>query len=92
MSVVCGALDHICQRIDYCAFVETKTFCVSCKAHCYRPQMREQIRTVMRYAGLRMMFYYPCDGYPASDENKKEKGFLQILTETAQVAVRIIFV
>ena len=34
---------------------EEKTFCSNCTVHCYRPEMRERIRTVMRYAGPRKM-------------------------------------
>ena len=40
-------------------FMETKTFCSNCRVHCYKPQMREEIRNVMRFAGPRMLFYHP---------------------------------
>ena len=39
--------------------METKTFCSACKVHCYRPEMREKIRAVMRWAGPRMLFVHP---------------------------------
>lgn len=56
----CAALDaYARQRSDLCPFMETKTFCSSCKVHCYSPAMREQIRTVMRFSGPRMIFYHP---------------------------------
>lgn len=29
--------------------METKTFCSNCKVHCYKPEMREKIRDVMRF-------------------------------------------
>ena len=51
--------DYALMRIDKCPFMETKTFCSACKTHCYRPEMREQIRAVMRYAGPRMLFHHP---------------------------------
>ena len=44
---------------DRCPFMETKTFCSNCKVHCYKPEMRERIRTVMRYSGPRMLVYHP---------------------------------
>lgn len=47
------------KRSDHCPFMETKTFCVNCKVHCYKSEMREKIKTVMRYAGPRMIFYHP---------------------------------
>lgn len=52
-------LDYACSRCDHCPFMETKTFCVNCKVHCYKPQMREKIKAVMRYSGPRMIFYHP---------------------------------
>lgn len=56
----CRALaDYARQRIGKCPFMENKTFCSSCRVHCYRPQMREKIRTVMRYSGPRMLVYHP---------------------------------
>ncbi len=36
-----------------------KTFCAHCKVHCYRPEMREKIRKVMRFSGPRMIIYAP---------------------------------
>ena len=51
--------DYAEQRIDKCPFTETKTFCSKCKVHCYKPEMREKIRTVMRFSGPRMMLYHP---------------------------------
>ena len=29
--------------------MKEKTFCANCKVHCYKPEMREQIRQVMRF-------------------------------------------
>ena len=46
-------------RSEKCPFMENKTFCNNCKVHCYKPEMREKIRTVMRFSGPRMMFYHP---------------------------------
>lgn len=52
-------LDYANQRIDTCPFMETKTFCSACKVHCYKKDMRERIREVMRYSGPRMLFHKP---------------------------------
>ncbi len=46
-------------RVEHCPHMETKTFCSSCKTHCYKPEMREKIRKVMKYAGPRMIIYSP---------------------------------
>jgi len=51
--------DYALARIDRCPFMETKTFCSACKVHCYKPEMREKIRAVMRFSGPRMLLYHP---------------------------------
>lgn len=52
-------LDYASARSERCPFMEEKTFCANCKVHCYKPDMREQIRTVMRFSGPRMLLYHP---------------------------------
>ena len=51
--------DYAKQRSQKCPFMEEKTFCANCKVHCYKPEMREQIRQVMRFSGPRMLLYHP---------------------------------
>ena len=46
-------------RIERCPHMGTKTFCSVCPTHCYKPEMRERIREVMRWSGPRMLFYRP---------------------------------
>lgn len=56
----CAELDRYArERSDRCPFMENKTFCSNCKVHCYKPEMREKIRRVMRFSGPRMMLYHP---------------------------------
>ncbi len=56
----CAELDRYArERSDRCPFMENKTFCSNCKVHCYKPEMREKIRKVMRFSGPRMMLYHP---------------------------------
>ncbi len=47
------------QRLSNCRFAPDKPFCKNCTVHCYKPDKRQQIREVMRYAGPRIFFYYP---------------------------------
>lgn len=54
-------LDYALQRLARCPFGEQKPTCRSCSIHCYKPEMKEKIRTVMRYAGPRMLMYHPVD-------------------------------
>ena len=51
--------DYARQRSDKCPFMETKTFCSNCRVHCYKPEMREKIREVMRFSGPRMLLCHP---------------------------------
>lgn len=64
-------------RSDKCPFMETKTFCSNCKVHCYKPEMREQIRVVMRFSGPRMIFTHPVMAIRHVIESKKEKKRLE---------------
>lgn len=50
-------LDYAQTRSQRCPFMEKKTFCAHCKVHCYKTEMRERIRQVMRNAGPRMIIY-----------------------------------
>lgn len=47
------------KRLDGCKFGEKKPACKRCKIHCYKPDMREKIRAIMRWAGPRMLLYDP---------------------------------
>lgn len=52
----CEALRaYALRRIERCTFQPDKPTCGKCPVHCYRPEMRERIRNVMRYAGPRML-------------------------------------
>jgi hypothetical protein len=52
-------LDYALLRLEKCPFQEDKTTCANCPIHCYKPDMREQVRAVMRYSGPRMMYRHP---------------------------------
>ena len=60
MCPACQSLaDYAKLRSEKCPFMEHKTFCANCRVHCYKPEMREQIRQVMRFSGPRMLLYHP---------------------------------
>ena len=70
----CEALEQYAfSRSDGCRFMEKKTFCSNCKTHCYKPDMRERIRVVMRYSGPKMMLYHPIAATRHLVETMKEK-------------------
>lgn len=56
----CAALlEYALQRIEKCPSGADKPACANCDIHCYKPELREQVRTVMRYAGPRMLLRHP---------------------------------
>lgn len=46
-------------RLRRCPFGDAKSSCKRCRIHCYRPDMRERMRRVMRFSGPRMIIYHP---------------------------------
>jgi hypothetical protein len=56
----CAALfDYARRRLERCVFGDAKPTCANCVVHCYKADMREQIRVVMRWAGPRLMLRHP---------------------------------
>lgn len=51
--------DYALLRLEKCPFQEGKTTCANCPVHCYKPDMRERVRKVMRYSGPRMLLRHP---------------------------------
>lgn len=53
----CGELlEYALFRLERCPFGAEKPTCARCPIHCYRKDMRERVRDVMRFAGPRMIF------------------------------------
>jgi len=56
-----GLLQYAIERLEECRYGNLKTACVVCPTHCYRKDMREKVRKVMRFSGPRMLIYHPLD-------------------------------
>ena len=52
-------LKYAHARLAHCPFGEKKSTCRLCTVHCYKPEMRQRMQSVMRYAGPRMLLYHP---------------------------------
>ena len=65
--------EYALLRLERCPFGEGKPTCGTCTVHCYKKDMREQIRTIMRYAGPRMILYHPVDAIKHFLREKKLK-------------------
>ena len=66
-------LDYANLRLSKCPHGDGKPFCSNCKIHCYKQDMKEAIREVMRYAGPRMMFCHPAIAVRHLVEMKKDR-------------------
>ena len=51
--------NYALKRLSLCPFGEEKTACSNCRVHCYKPEYRQRIKEVMRYAGPWMLLYHP---------------------------------
>ena len=70
----CQTLFEYAQaRLGKCPFGPEKPVCANCPIHCYRPEMRDQIREVMRYSGPRMARPAPRPGPIALDSEKTNR-------------------
>ena len=56
----CGELlDYAFCRLARCPFGADKPPCADCPIHCYKPAMKERVRSAMRFAGPRMASRHP---------------------------------
>ena len=66
VGAICSDCDELTkfanERINRCIFQKDKPVCSGCQVHCYRTDMRDKIKTVMRFAGPKMMFRHPILG------------------------------
>jgi hypothetical protein len=51
--------DYATLRLDRCRFGAEKPTCANCPVHCYQRDRRDQMKTVMRHAGPRMLGQHP---------------------------------
>lgn len=79
----CAALmDYVTLRRERCPFGDNKTFCSNCKVHCYKKDMREKIRAVMRFSGPWMLLYHPKVALSHISETMREKRKLKRQSNT----------
>jgi len=50
---------YAAKRLAKCPFQQEKPTCGNCTVHCYAPRYRIEVRSVMRYAGPRMVWAHP---------------------------------
>ena len=52
-------LNYAFKRLELCPFGDEKPTCKKCPIHCYRPDMREKVKQVMKFSGPRLLIYDP---------------------------------
>ncbi|MBT8087004.1 MAG: nitrous oxide-stimulated promoter family protein [Gammaproteobacteria bacterium] len=52
-------MDYATLRLQKCPYGDDKPTCSNCPIHCYKPARRTQAKTIMRYAGPRMLLRHP---------------------------------
>lgn len=52
-------LDYAEGKIEICPFGTSKPQCTKCEIHCYSSTVREDVKTVMRFSGPRMLWNHP---------------------------------
>ena len=72
------------ERIEKCVFQNNKPVCSECQIHCYRQEMRDKIKVVMRFAGPRMIFLHPIIGIRHLIDKRRFKNIDIKLYKTAK--------
>ena len=49
------------KRLTYCKFGNEKSSCKKCAIHCYKKDMREKVKEVMKFSGPRILIYNPLE-------------------------------
>lgn len=62
-KVLCASCSNLLEysknRLEKCRFGNSKPVCRKCSIHCYRKDMQEKIKKVMKFSGPRMILYHP---------------------------------
>lgn len=60
---LCGSCSALRQysrkRLEHCPFRDSKPTCTNCTIHCYKKEMQDAVKDVMRYSGPRMIYRHP---------------------------------
>ncbi len=49
------------KRLTFCKFQDEKTSCRKCPIHCYKKDMKQKVKDVMRFSGPRLLLYRPLE-------------------------------
>ena len=79
---VCEELIYYAEKsLDNCPYELDKPACNNCLIHCYKKDMREKIRIVMRFSGPKMLFKHPFLAIMHLFDEKVKKNGMQFQKE-----------
>jgi hypothetical protein len=82
-------LSYAFMRLDKCPFQEEKPTCAKCLVHCYRPDMKEKAKKIMRYSGSRLIYRSPILAlHHLFDGHKKPMTLKEFKAKKAQESTR----
>lgn len=70
-------LEYAKLRRSKCPWGDDKPFCSNCPIHCYKAEMRQKIKQVMRFSGPRMIFHHPVIAFKHLVESKRQRRKLR---------------
>lgn len=54
-------LEYAHKRLSFCKFGENKSTCSRCPIHCYKKDMKEKVKDVMKFSGPRLIVHNPIE-------------------------------
>lgn len=82
-------IEYARKRLQHCPFQANKPTCGKCTVHCYKPEMRQTIRKVMRYAGPRMVYHHPVMALRHLLDNRRTPPELPAKRQTEKQPVQL---
>jgi len=64
--------EYVRKRLVDCPFKEQKATCGNCTVHCYKKDMQQRVKEVMRYSGPKMIWKHPVKAIQHLINSKKE--------------------
>jgi len=70
--------EYATLKINKCPFYHAKPVCTNCTIHCYRNRERDQIKSVMKFSGPRMLIRHPALSLLHMIDRFRRSGKIQV--------------
>ena len=68
--------EYALMRLDKCPFQEKKSTCGKCTIHGYKPDMKLEVKKIMRYSGPRLLLHHPSLAFHHAWEGRRKPPHL----------------